>query len=248
MAHGTSRFSPLACWHRLPLAVPSSLGSVAAAHLKARLARATYWAETDFLGAGGRQSDRSTSCRDRQLAFDGTPAGCPAWRTSPPMIAALQALPSGLPDLHIGGVSSNMGAGDGAMGGNAAKWAGRQGPLVGQRSQRYDCFGCGRADPYATDPNTLLIATGCGLMLVNVGIEDIQDPTVRWRIRNYSTANNLQLADVFSCLATAVGTKGCGEEHQLQADPRGPHPQPSINEANTGFISSDAYLRHRSHY
>jgi len=159
----------------------------------------------------------------------------------PAMIAALQALPSGLPDLHIGVVSSNMGAGDGAMGGNCGNGLGDRGLLWGNDPNDMTAS-VADGSPYATDPNHPLIATGCGLNVGQRWIEDIQDPTAAGRIRNYSTANNLQLADVFSCLATAVGTKGCGEEHQLQATRVALIPQPSINEANTGFIRPDAYL------
>jgi hypothetical protein len=51
----------------------------------------------------------------------------------------------------------------------------------------------------------------------------------------------MKLEDVFSCLATAVGVAGCGEEHQLQAVRVALNPQ-SFNQQNVGFLRADAYL------
>jgi hypothetical protein len=63
------------------------------------------------------------------------------------------------------------------------------------------------------------------------------------RTQNY-TGN---LADVFTCLATAVGVSGCGFEHQLQATRLALNPQrltdgTDINMANVGFVRNKAYL------
>ncbi|MGB8298622.1 MAG: hypothetical protein WCG85_24615 [Polyangia bacterium] len=152
----------------------------------------------------------------------------------PKMINALEQLPGGLPDVHIGVVSSNMGAGNGAMGGNCGTGLGDQGLLWGN------------------DPNNMIASVaagsaytpsfpGCGLNPGARWIEDTQDPNNPGRIQNYDSANH-QLADVFSCLAQAVGVQGCGEEHQLQATRVALIPQPGINDANAGFLRSDAYL------
>jgi hypothetical protein len=149
----------------------------------------------------------------------------------PKMIAALEQFPGGMPDVHIGVVSSNMGAGNGAMGGNCGNGLGDRGLLWGN------------------DPNDLTASVaagsaytptipGCGLFLGARWIEDIQTPT--GRIRNYDPS--MQLEDVFSCLATAVGVSGCGEEHQLQATRVALIPQAGINEANNGFLRPSAYL------
>jgi hypothetical protein len=156
----------------------------------------------------------------------------------PNMIAALQTLPGGLPDVHIGVVSSNMGAGNGAMGGNCGNGLGDRGLLWGNDPTDMTAS-VADGSPYATDPNHPLIASGCGLNVGQRWIEDTQDPNNPGRIRNYT---NLQLQDVFSCLAKAVGVAGCGEEHQLQATRVALIPQPSINTANNGFLRSNAYL------
>jgi hypothetical protein len=153
----------------------------------------------------------------------------------PKMIAALEQLPGGLPDVHIGVVSSNMGAGNGAMGGNCGNGLGDRGLLWGN------------------DPNDLTASVaagsaytptvpGCGLNLGSRWIVDIQnpDPNNPGRTRNYDST--MQLADVFSCLARAVGVSGCGEEHQLQATRVALIPQAGINDENAGFVRSDADL------
>jgi hypothetical protein len=158
----------------------------------------------------------------------------------PRLIAALELLPGGLPDVHIGVVSSNMGAGNGAMGGNCGNGLGDRGLLWGNDPNDMTAS-VADGSPYATDPNHPLKASGCGLNANQRWIEDIQnpDPNTPGRIRNYT---NLQLADVFSCLAKAVGVAGCGQEHQLQATRVALIPQPSINTANNGFLRSNAYL------
>jgi hypothetical protein len=153
----------------------------------------------------------------------------------PKMIAALEQLPGGLPDVHIGVVSSNMGAGNGAMGGNCGAGLGDRGLLWGN------------------DPNDLTASVaagsayaptvpGCGLNLGARWIVDVQnpDPNNPGRTRNYDPT--MQLADVFSCLARAVGVSGCGEEHQLQATRVALIPQAGINNENAGFVRSDADL------
>jgi hypothetical protein len=163
----------------------------------------------------------------------------------PKMITALMALPGGLPDVHIGVVSSNMGAGSGAMGGNCGTGLGDRGLLWGNDpndpvasvADNGNYFV--NAEPF--NPPPALIASGCGLYPGARWIEDIQAPSSgTGRQRNYST--NLQLADVFSCLAKAVGISGCGQEHQLQATRVALIPQSGINDANNGFVRSNAYL------
>jgi len=155
----------------------------------------------------------------------------------PKMIAALQTLPGGLPDVHIGVVSSNMGAGNGAMGGNCGNGLGDR-AFCGQRSHRHDRVGRGRQslrDRSKPPFDRLWLRPQCWSTL------DRRHPGSQQsgRIRNYT---NLQLQDVFSCLAKAVGVAGCGEEHQLQATRVALIPQPSINTANNGFLRSNAYL------
>ena len=159
----------------------------------------------------------------------------------PKMIAALEKLHGGLPDVHIGVVSSNMGAGNGAMGGNCGNGLGDRGLLWGNDPNDMTAS-VADGSAAATDPNQPLITSGCGLNIGQRWIEDIQDPNGTGRIRNYSTANNLQLQDVFSCLAKAVGVRGCGQEHQLQATRVALIPQTGINDANRGFLRDNAKL------
>jgi len=151
----------------------------------------------------------------------------------PKMIADLKQFPGGMPDVHIGVVSSNMGAGNGAMGGNCGTGLGDRGLLWGN------------------DPNDLTASVavgsaytptipGCGLNPGARWIEDIQAPNGIGRTRNYDPS--MQLEDVFSCLATAVGVSGCGEEHQLQATRVALIPQYGINQANNGFLRENANL------
>jgi hypothetical protein len=159
----------------------------------------------------------------------------------PNMIAALGKLPGGLPDVHIGVVSSNMGASNGAMGGNCGNGLGDMGLLWGNDPTNM-IASVADGSPYATDPTHPLIASGCGLYLGQRWIEDIQMPApATGRQRNYDSTS-LQLEDVYSCLATAVGVRGCGEEHQLQATRVALIPQAGINEENAGFVRANAYL------
>jgi hypothetical protein len=152
----------------------------------------------------------------------------------PKMIAALEKLPGGLPDVHIGVVSSNMGAGNGAMGGNCGNGLGDRGLLWGNDPNDLTAsVAAGSAYP--------VTPAGCGLNLGQRWIEDIQTPPPgTGRTRNYDAT--MPLANVFSCLARAVGVAGCGQEHQLQATRVALWPQNNINTANNGFLRSSAYL------
>ncbi|HJX63286.1 MAG TPA: VWA domain-containing protein, partial [Polyangia bacterium] len=110
----------------------------------------------------------------------------------PRMIQALQVFSGGLPNVHIGVVSSDMGAGTQPAGDN---WR-----LLGDRGLLW-----------GNDPSPGAIATvaggttdGCGLNSGARWIEDIQNPYGFGRQRNYTG----ELADVFACLASAVGVNG----------------------------------------
>jgi len=236
MARNSSRRSSLLCWQylRWALVLPAlPLALWACNGHKLQTPTPMTQQETDFkvLVAPDRNIDilfmvdNSPSMDPKQQALASN---------FPKMIAALETLPGGLPDVHIGVVSSNMGAGNGAMGGNCGNGLGDRALLWGN------------------DPNDLTASVaagsaytpafpGCGLNLNARWIEDTQDPNNPGRIRNYDSANH-QLADVFSCLAKAVGVGGCGEEHQLQATRVALLPQVGVNMANTGFVRKDAYL------
>jgi hypothetical protein len=160
------------------------------------------------------------------------------------MMDVLNSLPGGLPDVHIGVVDSNMGAGNGAIGGNCGQGLGDMGLLWGNDPNNPIASvadnGNYYVSPIPNNPPPALIASGCGLNLGARWIEDIQnpDPNTPGRLQNYT---NLKIEDVFSCLAKAVGVSGCGEEHQLQATRVALIPQ-SFNQENVGFIRPDAYL------
>ena len=144
----------------------------------------------------------------------------------PRMIQALQVLSGGLPNVHIGVVSSDMGAGTQPAGDN---WR-----LLGDRGLLW-----------GNDPSPGAIATvaggaadGCGLSSGTRWIEDIQNPYGYGRKQNYTG----ELADVFACLASAVGVNGSSYPHPLQALRVALNPQAGINDANIGFVRPKAYL------
>jgi hypothetical protein len=145
----------------------------------------------------------------------------------PKMIQQLQALPGGLPDVHIGVISSDMGAGSEGIGGNCDAPLGDKGLLWGNDPTP------GARATVAGAPNN-----GCGLYSGARWIEDIQNPNGVGRQQNYSG----NLTDAFSCLAMAVGVNGCGYEHQLQSLRVALNPQAGINDANVGFVRPRAYL------
>jgi hypothetical protein len=154
------------------------------------------------------------------------------------MIASLKMLPGGLPDVHIGVVSSNMGAGMGAMGGNCGAGLGDRGLLWGNDPNDLTAS-VAPGSAAATNPNNP-IADGCGLLPGARWIEDVARPDGEDGLqRNYSGRT---IEDVFTCLATAVGSNGCEEQHLLQATRVALIPQPNINTANNGFLRSYAYL------
>ena len=155
----------------------------------------------------------------------------------PKMITALQQLQGGLPDVHIGVISSDMGAGSDNIGGNCSRVLGDRGLLWG--NDTYNPIAS-----VAGPPNN-----GCGLNPGARWIEDVANPNGVGRSTNY-TGN---LTDVFSCLAKAVGVNGCGYEHQLQSLRVALNPQQvncdsqgknctDINMENVGFLRDKAYL------
>ncbi len=145
----------------------------------------------------------------------------------PQMLQQLQQSPGGLPDLHIGVASSDMGAGSEGIGGNCDRPLGDRGLLWGNDPT------FGAIATVAGTPNN-----GCGLNSGARWIEDIQSSDGIGRQQNY-TGN---LADVFSCLAKGVGVNGCGYEHQLQAVRVALNPQAGINDENVGFVRNKGYL------
>jgi hypothetical protein len=238
MARHFSRLLPLVRWHYLRWglvipAIPLALWACNSHPLKQPLPKPQQ--ETDFpiLLTPEREVDilflvdNSPSMDPKQTALA---------KNFPLMIGELDKLPDGRPDLHIGVVSSDMGAGGEGIGGNCNVVLGDRGLLWGN-------------DPTPGVRATVAGGTtnGCGLNSGARWIEDIQAPNgAAGRQMNYS-GGSTALATVFSCLATAVGVGGCGFEHQLQAVRVALNPQKladgtDVNMANVGFLRDRAYL------
>jgi hypothetical protein len=169
----------------------------------------------------------------------------------PNMINVLQQIPDGsgkksLPDVHIGVISSDMGAGSDKIGQNCQRVLGDRGLLWGNDPNNPIASFAPNADPNQGG-HPVANPSGCGLHPGQRWISDIADPNGNGRIKNYD--GNIQ--DVFSCLATAVGTSGCGFEHQLQSlrvalsadyPDRPSDPANIINPEDIGFVRPNAYL------
>jgi hypothetical protein len=140
----------------------------------------------------------------------------------PKFIEVLETIQGGLPDVHIGVVSSDMGS-KGSQDSSA-------GPAIGQVGQG-GCSSDGKKG--ALQPG----ATNATDMLNGVFIRDVKRPgtTDGSRDRNYNPA--LKLADVFGRLAT-LGAGGCGFEQHLLAMRRALENNP----ANASFYRADAFL------
>jgi hypothetical protein len=150
----------------------------------------------------------------------------------PKMMESLQKLEGGMPDVHIGVVSSDMSAGAGEAGGNCMPVLGNQGILWGNDPDRDSYLDNNK---YASVKN---INNGCGMASGARWIQDILNKDGLTRDTNY-TGN---LTAVFSCLAKAVGTGGCGYEHTLQSLRVALNPADNINPQNFKFLRSRAFL------
>ena len=129
----------------------------------------------------------------------------------------IDALPGGTPDLHIGVVSSDMGAGDGSsIQGCSVGGTGDGGRL--QSAPRGAC----------TDTT---LAPGANYIALGL------DPVTGNRVANYGASS---LADVFGCIAL-LGAQGCGFEHQLSSVRHALDPKLAPPE-NAGFLRPDAFL------
>jgi hypothetical protein len=126
----------------------------------------------------------------------------------------LDELPGGTPDLHIGVVSSDMGAGTGIQ---ACDGNGNAGVL--QNSPRGSCT------------NTTLHG---GERFIAVRT----DPSTGQRITNYDAST---LTEVFSCIAN-LGDTGCGFEQPLLSVMRALGADDYQPAENAGFLRRDAFL------
>jgi hypothetical protein len=130
-------------------------------------------------------------------------------------IDVLNQIPGGLPNLHIGIATSDMGT----QGSEDAA----PGPPIG-------AMGLGGCRDLGKNGALQLF----GAPVTGTFISDTADATGQ-RTRNY-TGN---LSDVFAQIAKGAGAGGCGFEQHLAAIERAVDP---ANTANQGFIRPDAYL------
>lgn len=135
----------------------------------------------------------------------------------PNFITELSKIEGGLPNVHIGVVTSDMGT----KGADDAA----PGPGVGT-------IGMGGCSGLGKDGN--LRTGGASIMNGDVFLSDVLDPTTGMRIKNYSG----DLADVFSTMAKA-GDGGCGFEQHLEGMKQA---LVSTNSVNKGFLRDDAFL------
>jgi len=176
----------------------------------------------------------------------------------PKMIQVLQNLPdpsnpgqTSLPDVHIGVISSDMGAGSDNIGGNCSRVLGDRGLLWGNDPNNLIASVAPGNTLYSTAPgqiSTYPTPNGCGLNSGARWISDVANANGVGRAQNYTG----QLTDVFTCLAQSVGIAGCGYEHQLQSIRVALNPQQvcnalgndctDVNMENVGFLRPEAYL------
>jgi hypothetical protein len=282
MVRHVSRFLPLG--HRQPfhwellIAFPLVLSACGKSQdSNSPSASQTPGSGTTLPGGTGQQTDFSILVApDRRVDIlflvDNSPSMDPKQKALadnfPKMIEQLDALPDGRPDLHIGVVSSDIGAGGRPIGGNCNVVLGDRGLLWGNVPVATSNWDPNNPQPcYDNSPvratiapgscwalaQTPPITNGCGLNENARWIEDIQPPPgSTQRQVNYTGAPNA-LPNVFSCLAKGVGVGGCGFEHQLQAVRVALNPQQigcdaqgknctDVNMANVGFLRSGAYL------
>jgi hypothetical protein len=157
-------------------------------------------------------------------------------RNFPLLMQALKNQPGGLPNVHIGVISSDMGAGDGSI----ASCDPTSGPPPGSTGAGGGSGADGGFDPFAgiggkrgilqASPRGTCTATG-----LQPGATFISDGN---GLKNY-TGN---LEDVFTCIA-ALGESGCGFEHQFAAITRALGADGFAAPAeNAGFLRPDAFL------
>ncbi len=167
----------------------------------------------------------------------------------PKFIEKLESIDGGLPNIHIGVISTDLGAGDApehilsldcAPGGDGGKlqFEARPDPQSECDGQipaiEPECIGMGLDD-----------LTDDGEGNFDTFIKDVLSPDRTSRERNYSTNTDIDaesdpdqptLADVFSCIAP-LGKCGCRFEQPLEAIKRALDPT-----VNPGFLRENAYL------
>lgn len=150
--------------------------------------------------------DNSPSMKDKQENLA---------RNFPIFMDVLKNIPGGLPNVHVGIVSSDVGAGPS--------------PVACQATGRCQCNpGGDRGVLYGAEK-----LPTCGIM----------DPKGHFlSSSNMGTMNNFtgDISAAFSCMARGVGDVGCGQEHQLQSIRVGLYEMTTPE--NKGFLRPNAYL------
>jgi hypothetical protein len=133
-------------------------------------------------------------------------------------MTALEALPGGTPDLHLGVVTSSMGAG--------------RNPSI------LHCTGVDGAGNDGGKLHNEPVGSSCaGVTLTDRYLSVRTDSAAGQRVTNFGAGS---LADAFACIA-AVGDQGCGFEQQLSSVRHALDPALAPPE-NAGFLRSDAFL------
>ena len=141
----------------------------------------------------------------------------------PNFIRVLSSIPGGLPNVHIGITTSDMGT-KGAL----DPTPGPAIPPLGNGG----CSGVGKAGSLQGNP---------GIANNNVYISDVFDMATMTRKTDYNggVSDLGKLQDLFSTMARSVGAGGCGFEQHLEAVKQALQPSNSVN---AGFVRPDAYL------
>jgi hypothetical protein len=150
--------------------------------------------------------DNSGSMREEQANIS---------RNFPTFIAALEALPEGIPNVHIGVLSSDLGAGP-FVGVEGCNRVGGDGGIFQARPRAQGGLCTSAPKP------------GTGNYISSVGAQ-----------RNFDGS----ISDALSCIAE-LGTNGCGFEHQLASVWRalGGDPSVGVPPQNAGFLRASALL------
>ena len=158
--------------------------------------------------------DNSSSTEDKQTIFA---------QNFPNFINALFAFPTGVPNVHIGVVTTSVDIGTTTIDGMSAANAGCPSP---------NTAGDGLLQNTAA-------TTGCNVPTGGARfISDIANPAGGARITNYGTSSATNLASTFSCIAQ-VGAHGCGFEQPLEAMKRALN---GSRTENDGFLRPGAAL------
>jgi len=153
--------------------------------------------------------DNSTSMDDEQASLT---------TNFPKFINRLTTVQGGLPDVHLGVISSDVG--------------------IGPTFVQAQCKPGGDHGDLQNTPRPL----GSGCPVPNNGARFISDVAAPGsdggtRIQNYN-GGIAALPDVFKCIAQ-LGTLGCGFEHHLESMKEA---LDGTNTGNAGFLRDDAYL------